>query len=260
MRNRESVPTLGLCALTLVMVCMPAAARETPSPEMLSRFTSWEITPFGNREPAPTFRFKATVSDPVGDTFGTGVPQLDLIEYGAETDQVDLWIRLEFAGPISPADSGQADALVGIVDLDSDQDPGTGIVPFSDVFCPLPTGAGMDFFVDLGSYTAGTGTMDVIDSGAGVPSGTADATFEPTSLSIRIPLAALGGDDGFVDTSTVIGTIPEPTDCAPDGATLTSDIVGNEPIVAIPTLQGWGLAALVVLLLSAGVIVILRSR
>ena len=50
------------------------------------------------------------------------------------------------------------------------------------------------------------------------------AVADGDSLTLTVPLASLGGDDGRVDAHVIVGTIPEPTDCAPDGAFVTSDV------------------------------------
>ena len=212
MRARTNRGLTGLCAITLLMVfCLPASAREAP--DFLSELTPWQIPDRDVQKQGPTIPEKAVISDPEGDTFGIGDPQLDISQFSAETDGADLWIQLDFFTPISPADSGQPDAIIGLVDIDADQDPATGNPPISDFFCPLATGAGADFFINLGSYTAGSGSMDVFDENGNVV-GAAQAQFEAMSVSMQVALADIGGDDGIVDTVTVIGTFAEPTDCA----------------------------------------------
>ena len=55
-----------------------------------------------------------------------------------------------------------------------------------------------------------------------MPAGTAVA--DDDSLTLTVPLASLGGDDGRVDAHVAVGTLAEPTDCAPDEAFVTSEI------------------------------------
>jgi hypothetical protein len=74
------------------------------------------------------------------------------------------------------------------------------------------------------------------------------------TLTVQVPLALLGGDDGVVNSVTVIGDSSGPNDCAPDGAFLTSDAI------AAPTIGLAGLVALALLLLSAALIVLKRRQ
>ena len=66
-------------------------------------------------------------------------------------------------------------------------------------------------------------------------------------MTLTIPLAILGNDDGLVDAQLIVGTFLEPTDCAPEGTPLTS-----APFVAVPAVSGWASVLLGALLLGAG--------
>lgn len=196
---------------------------------------------------------RASTSDPIGDTFGSLSPQLDISAFSASTDGSDLSLGLDFATPITPADSGQPDALFGFIDVDTDQNPTSGVVSAEDVFCPQPSGLGVEFVVDLGAYDSMTGTVGVYDSSSMMLVGSAPTVFGPTSVSVTVPLSLLGGSDGIDDVATVIGTMPEPTDCAPNGGALTSDMTA----AGVPTLNALGLILLGLLLPAIG---FLRSR
>lgn len=173
------------------------------------------------------------------------MPQHDIVSFAVEPIGTDLFVEMFFNGNISPPNSGQPDALVGFVDFDTDQNPATGILSASDFFCPMPAGIGSEFFLNLSP-----GGASVVDVGAFVVTPIMP-TFTATSFSVLIPLAVLGGDDGIVDATTVIGTVPEPTDCAPNGGFITS---GD----GVPTAGALALALLSLLLLMGGHFVLRR--
>ncbi|MBL7063699.1 MAG: hypothetical protein ISS49_05745 [Anaerolineae bacterium] len=94
---------------------------------------------------------RAAVSDPVGDTFGVA-PRRDVTEAVAEIDGTSLTLTVVFSGTISDPTSGQTDAVFGLIDLDTDQDQGTGITSHVTTQCPDGSNLGMDFYIDLSSY------------------------------------------------------------------------------------------------------------
>ena len=167
--------------------------------------------------------------DPVGDTFGTGAVQHDVIEFGAETEGGTLTLQMVFSGTISPPGSGNPDEIVGFIDMDRDNSALTGVPAFSSPFCAMLPVMGVEYLVFLTSYNPGAGTMDLlfIDeiSMTGAIVGVVDATFAGNSFTIEVPLSLLEGygpEEGIVDAAAVVGTLAEPTDCAPDSTVLTS--------------------------------------
>ncbi len=185
----------------------------------------------------------AVVGDPTGDTFGGGALQLDIIQLSATTNGSQLMVSVSFAGSISPGDSGNPDAVVGFIDLDTDQNTSTGVSNVG-LFCPAPPMIGADFYVFLFAYDSATGMAELLDS-TGALVGTVPVAFQSQSFGVDLPLSLLS-DDGTVDVATVLGTFQEPTDCAPNGATLTSDGI------PIPTLGEWGALLMGSLLLGLG--------
>jgi hypothetical protein len=185
-----------------------------------------------------------SIADPIGDTFGSVGTQLDITFFSAVSDGVTLTIDLTFAGTISHPATFNPDALFGFIDLDTDQNPATGVGANTDSFCPAPSGLGIEYYVDT--------TGAVIDPSVGIV-GAAPMTYTTNSVSAQIPLALLGGDDGIVDVATVIGNVAEPTDCAPNGGFITSNIP------AVPTLPVWTAAVMLLALLLIGAIA-LRQR
>jgi hypothetical protein len=78
--------------------------------------------------------------------------------------------------------------------------------------------------------------------------------YTSNSITVDVPNSMMG-DDGIVDAATVIGNLPNPTDCAPDGGVLTSDRgVPAEP-QTVPVLSPWGLGVMALFVLLTGLIV-----
>lgn len=157
--------------------------------------------------------------DPIGDAFGAD-PQLDLSALAACRSAGSVRIDLEFATPIMPGASGAPNAIGGYVDIDVDQDPSTGSPSIVDVYSGQPSGLGIEYFVDLFSTSAG-GALLFDQFGSVV--GTVGASFGPTSVTLEVPLAMLGSDDGNVSLATVVGNQISATDFAPsDGHVATT--------------------------------------
>jgi len=195
---------------------------------------------------------QGTASDPLADTFGAAMTQLDIVRMTALTDGISLFFTIEFSGSISPSDSGAVDAAVGYIEMDSDQDSATGGPSSVVSLCPLPGMLGPDFTVDLFSYASATGQADVVDSSSFAVVGSAAVSFAGSSLSAVVPLAAIG-DEGIVDAAAIMGTPVEPTDCVPDGGVLTSAF-------AAPSLPAAALPVLIAALLAAGGLSLQRRR
>ncbi len=181
--------------------------------------------PSRSEVPAPkilNFEKESTI-DPAGDTFGSGATQIDIIGFSADTDGNDLMIALSFASAISAPDSGQPNAIVGYVDIDADQNGLTGNGPWTDFLTGSnATGLGNEYYVDIFSYSAADGAVNVVDDNTELVTGRAPASFTSMAMSVQIPLSLLGGDDGAVNTAAVVGTDIEPTDKVPNAGYLAS--------------------------------------
>lgn len=191
---------------------------------------------------------QAVITDPAGDEFSTdasaGLVPPDIVKLTAWPEAGNLRIEIEFVDNVVSEVTGGPNVVVGWVDIDSDQNPATGTMPLTDDFRPAggSTGMGSDYVVQLFTLS---GNFDVFDS-AFMSVGTITPTFSGNTLSMAIPLSLLGGDDGFVNLATVVGTVPEPTDIAPDNQSLmlnlTSGAVargsGNAGLTSPP--RTWG--------------------
>ncbi len=162
-----------------------------------------------------------TVVDPSMDTFETGQPPgavpPDLIRVSAAPDGINLVVRFEFRFPVVQQTTGGPNLVTGYLDIDTDQNPATGVQPATDVFRPAggSTGMGSEFFLAMFD-----GPYDVVRTTDFMAIGTVVPTFGGNQFVVAIPLALLGGDDGRVNLATVVGTSDEPTDIAPNDGSL----------------------------------------
>jgi len=174
---------------------------------------------------------KDSATDPVGDTLGTGDPQIDVTSLSAQVIGDDLVIAVVFTGEVSTPTSSAANALDGFIDIDADQDGSTGQVPWVDALTGMnASGLGNEFYVDLFTYDAADGGVDVVDESTGTVAGRANADFNGASLNVTIPLDLLGGDNA-VDVAIAVGTVMEiPTDIAPNQGSVASAPGGGNAI------------------------------
>lgn len=184
------------------------------------------------------------VVDPMGDavdTFGAGPPLLDIDTISVSYDATDLFFSMTFHTPIAPASAGLPESLAGVFEFDVDKDAATGVPPVQNVFSPpfMALELGADYLLSFDSEIAHPGLLDLVPLGPGDPS-LIPVEFTDFSVSGVIPLAALGGVDGDLYFSTIIGTFPQPTDAI--------DVIGHSVVVPAPgaaallALGGLGLA------------------
>lgn len=169
-------------------------------------------------------RYKNAVADPVADTFGADSPQLDLTQLAAQVVGSDFVVSLTFDGRIAAPDSGAANALDGFIDLDLDQDGGTGDVPWTDLqrIDGGSTGMGNEAYVDLRSFDS-LGNVELVNDASEQVIGRVPLLLGERTARILIPLDLLAGDRS-IDVAAVIGTPAEATDIAPNqGSVASSD-------------------------------------
>jgi len=169
---------------------------------------------------------KAIAADPVGDTFGGGAVPWDVTALSIVRDAGGVTVRLTFSKDVVSPVSGDPAAMIGFVDLDVDQNAGTGITPTVDEFRVRPgsTGMGADFELDLANYLP-DGSVAVRDA-HGVETGRVTPVFSARDVAVYIPKELLGNDDGFLNAAAIVGATAGPSDIVPENGHLT---VGNNP-------------------------------
>lgn len=162
-----------------------------------------------------------SVTDPQGDTFGTSGTQWDLTGLTVQRDGAGVTATLEFAQDVISPLSGEPSATTAFLDLDLDQNPATGGPAIADEFRHdgESTGLGVDARVAL-IAEHGDGSVAVLD-GSGQEIGRVVPTFDGRRITVRIPKALLGNDDGFLDAAAITGTVGVPTDIVPQTGHLT---------------------------------------
>jgi len=157
-------------------------------------------------------------SDPFGDAFGTSGTNYDITRIAVERRTGEVWVTVHFVQNVLLPPPGMVPGgaeLAGVVQLDTDQNSATGGANAVTRFCPNPSGVGPEFYVLLFGRLA-NGNYPVVDTGFNPTGEATPVLVRPNVLSLRIPLSAIGNDDGRADVDSVFGNGAEPTDCAPD--------------------------------------------
>ncbi len=164
------------------------------------------------------------IPDPPGDASPGGGSFLDIASIDVAYTSTLLNVTLTFFSgpgiPLLPPSSGAPFSIVGVIEFDVDQNVMTGDPPLANsvrpgIGHPLIS-LGVDFAADLFSESAHASLIDILSGTIGGPSvGLVPILYGPISLSFSIPLALLGGDNGIVDYSAIIGDLTGPTDAAP---------------------------------------------
>ena len=157
------------------------------------------------------------------DSFGVGGPLLDIDSLSIQFDSTTLYFDMLFHTPISPTSAIADNSVIGAIEFDTDQSDETGVPPLQNGFSPpfaTLGGVGVDFLLILddsaspGSYILADSFQNFLEF---VP-----VSFTSNGFSGQIPLSSLGNDDGLINFTTTIGTIPQPTDATDSVATSTA--------------------------------------
>ena len=170
-----------------------------------------------------TSSLTAKATDPSGDTYGTLPVQWDLTGLTLTRDTSGIDFAIDLTSNVQSPVSGDSDAVYGEIDFDTDQSITTGTTSFVDVFGPGTSGMGVDYVLDLFDYTPDS-LVPVLRYNPNDSTYSTVYSLRPTfsgkRISGRIPLSALGNDDGFLNAAVIVGTLREPTDIAPNAGHL----------------------------------------
>jgi hypothetical protein len=166
----------------------------------------------------------ALISDPVGDTYGFGPVQIDIVSHSAVTNASGTAFVVNFLNPVSPAWAAAANSVVGMIEIDIDQNPATGAPSFANAFSPPPAlSLGVEYAINL--FAASPGFVGIIDATTSAHVATAPITVGPTGFVIQTSLVVATP----FNYGIVVGTLLEPTDRAPNGSTPASSQTIPEP-------------------------------
>ncbi len=169
--------------------------------------------------------------DPAGDVIGGGGGvQWDLRSLTIARDSSGITATLELTDDALSPMSGAAAATRGFLDLDLDQDRSTGATSTVDEFRSDggSTGLGVDASVNLSEY-ANDSTVAVVDAN-GRELGRVKPVFDGKRITVHVPRAALGGDDGYVNAAVIVGTTGRPSDFAPNSGHLELSKSNASPV------------------------------
>ena len=206
----------------------PTGAEPPDLPEITGaplRIPTWEKPnipnlPHARTTTLPSEQLTEIISDPVGD----GGP-VDLVSVRAGADSAEITMELVYAS------AAEAEQGAGYVFLDVDQDPDTGFP--AEFFAGLPSqDVGLEYFVDLFLTHDADPVVLIVDAETFEITAVTPARVEGDTIGFDVPLEAIGGDDGFVNTALVTGDFFQPTDWAPDEGHGTIEPFSDAPWVA----------------------------
>ena len=170
------------------------------------------------------------IADPVGDRVpGAGGVPPDLIAYQGLVIDGMVVFHMRFNQTANSSDVGGPNAVHGFIEMDIDQDSTTGNIPIIDTRPgTTETRMGIEYRI-LIQLQNGRHQVSVLPSQSSVHF--AEAAFSGRTITIRVPLSALGGDDGNMNYGILVGTFKPgelsilgqtaPTDWAPESGWVT---------------------------------------
>lgn len=180
----------------------------------------------------PGARTTTRRTDPTGDTFNTVGQSWDLSAMTVSRDTAGVTVRLDFATTVIPPFSGDTNAMIALVDFDTDQDSTTGVVTQVDEFRldGGSSGMGSEFTLDLANYDPDSSVA--VYAAAGTATGRVKPVFAGKTVTITIPRALLGDDDGFLNAAAIVGSFASPSDIVPESGHLQ---LGQSSPFRVPT-------------------------
>lgn len=170
----------------------------------------------------------ALVNDVGGDAASGAFATYDILSVDAQYTLTNVtFIVTLTSNPLAPSSAGTS-GIYGFIDIDIDNNPGTGITSNIDTLT-LPfgnTGLGMEYSLKLSTESSHVGFVDVFDPILAITT-TAAITYGTNMFSVAVPLSQLGNDDGLLSYSVAVGDSANITDQAVDagGIAATSSLI-----------------------------------
>lgn len=179
---------------------------------------------------------RSVVTDPVGDTYGLDSVTWDLTDLSVSRDTSAVTVQLDFSRTLVSPTSGDSNAMIAFVEFDTDQDSTTGFTSTVDEFRPNigSTGIGAEYQLSLVTYAA-DGSVPLFNQ-VGIEVGRVKPVFSGKRVTVRIPRALLGGDDGYLNAASIAGTLNSPSDIIPETGHLALDPSARASVTWLPRL------------------------
>ena len=165
-----------------------------------------------------------STQDQHNDTFGTNAVKIDILSIDVEFDSKYLYMTCNFSSPVFEADTGNPADLFGYIDLDVDQDSGTGTTALSDYYNGSSE-IGMDYYLEF-MPDAALGSVALKDCNAKTI-GTVPVAFHGSSFVVTIPLTMIGNDDGYINYTAFFGDAGGPDDVIPNRGFATNKVTSS---------------------------------
>ena len=170
-----------------------------------------------------------------GDTLGNSTGNVnaahDVLQVSTRYASNWLILVLRFARPVGAVGLSSPGGMLGTIDLDVDESSATGIPPLANSYGG--TGQqGVDYSIALYDVTADGVRIRRNSLSMDTVSHRAPLALEGDSVVIRVPLAKLGGDDGNMTVTTIIGTFDRPTDIVPNSGVIVARPAGAPAVAA----------------------------
>lgn len=170
----------------------------------------------------PRFETHFDLSDPAGDTLGSGTsgtPAHDVLSFRGDFSGDSMVATLTFFAPVAPGTSTASNAMGGFIEFDMDDNAATGDSPVSNLF-GASANLGIEYVLDLFAATATS--AEIFPTANVAASVVVPASFNGNVVEIRIPMSALGNDDGNFGFVGTIGIFERATDVFPNSGQATA--------------------------------------
>jgi hypothetical protein len=206
-----------------------SGATQTTSSSGVATVGSWTLgSTFGTKTltatasglPAVTFSVTARAPnegvvavilvDPAGDTLsGPAGPTkaIDLLSVRGEYVRDSLFLNLNFADAVTGATS-----IAGWIEIDIDENVATGIASAANAY-DASVALGVDYTILLAP--SDRSSVNIVNT-ATQKNTALTITFSENSMTIHVPMSALGNDDGNFSFAGLVGTADRATDVFPN--------------------------------------------